>query len=56
MSYRINGLFQHVAVVDMDMTEHGVFFFVDLYDAVEKFFDTETGLTDGRDNRRTNHP
>ena len=28
----------------MDMAEYGIFFFVDLYDAVEKFFDTEPVL------------
>ena len=56
MPYRVDGLFQYIAVVDMDMAEHGIFFFVHLYDAVEKVFDTETSLADGRDDRRTDHP
>jgi len=56
MPYWINGLFQYITIIDMDMAEYGIFFFVDLYDAVEKFFDTEAGLTDGRNNRRTDHP
>ncbi len=55
MPYRINGSFQYIAIVDMYVAEHGIFFFVDFYDTVEKIFDTEPGLADGRDNRRADH-
>ena len=50
-----NAFFKNVTVVDMDMADNRVFFFIHLDNPVEQFFDAEARFADGRDDRAAYH-